>query len=199
MAHAHEGKRDRPRLILVLGGARSGKSGYAESLAARIAQQRPVFYVATATAEGLRRVGESLAGQGGKEAMQLRVAEVLKPLVIWEPQLIPAFVLGNFLSNLGSPYAGPWELGWMPFANLVGAWACWRLGRRNPYLGAAAYAAVVALAVATMLSSLLHARFRVLLPPLLGSEVLLLLIGVPVMYPVHLALRRVFGGNAGTR
>jgi hypothetical protein len=131
--------------------------------------------------------------------LQLRVAEVLKPLVIWEPQLIPAFVLGNFLSNLGSPYAGPWELGWMPFANLVGAWACWRLGRRNPYLGAAAYAAVVALAVATMLSSLLHARFRVLLPPLLGSEVLLLLIGVPVMYPVHLALRRVFGGNAGTR
>lgn len=51
MAHAHEDERDRPRLILVLGGARSGKSGYAESLAARIAQQRPVFYVATATAE----------------------------------------------------------------------------------------------------------------------------------------------------
>src|SRR5262245_60819994 len=34
-----------------------------------------ILAVATATAEGLRRVGESLAGRGGMEAMQLRVAE----------------------------------------------------------------------------------------------------------------------------
>jgi regulator of protease activity HflC (stomatin/prohibitin superfamily) len=34
-----------------------------------------ILAVATATAEGLRRVGESLAGKGGIEAMQLRVAE----------------------------------------------------------------------------------------------------------------------------
>lgn len=34
-----------------------------------------ILAVATATAEGLRRVGEALAGRGGMEAMQLRVAE----------------------------------------------------------------------------------------------------------------------------
>jgi regulator of protease activity HflC (stomatin/prohibitin superfamily) len=34
-----------------------------------------ILAVATATAEGLRRVGESLAGTGGIQAMQLRVAE----------------------------------------------------------------------------------------------------------------------------
>src|SRR5579864_8869434 len=61
---------------------------------------------------------------------QLRFAEVLKPLVIWEPHLIPAFVIGNFLGNLTSPFVGPWELVWMPFANLVGGWAAWRVGRR---------------------------------------------------------------------
>jgi regulator of protease activity HflC (stomatin/prohibitin superfamily) len=38
-------------------------------------QSEAILSVATATAEGLRRVGESLAGRGGMEAMQLRVAE----------------------------------------------------------------------------------------------------------------------------
>ena len=38
-------------------------------------QAEAILAVATATAEGLRRVGEALAGRGGMEAMQLRVAE----------------------------------------------------------------------------------------------------------------------------
>ena len=38
-------------------------------------QAEAILSVATATAEGLKRVGESLAGRGGVEAMQLRVAE----------------------------------------------------------------------------------------------------------------------------
>ena len=38
-------------------------------------QAEAILSVATATAEGLKRVGEALAGRGGTEAMQLRVAE----------------------------------------------------------------------------------------------------------------------------
>src|SRR2546428_14143487 len=68
--------------------------------------------------------------------LQLRVAEILKPLVVWEPHLIPAFVIGNFLSNLTSPFAGPWELIFMPCANLVGASLCYVVGRRSPVAGA---------------------------------------------------------------
>ena len=122
--------------------------------------------------------------------LQMRVAEILKPLVIWEPHLIPAFVIGNFLSNLGSPFVGPWELIWMPFANLAGAWACWRVGRLNPYLGAAAYAAITAVAVAIMFTFVLRAPFLAFLPPLLLSEMLLIVLGVPAMRAVHLALQR---------
>jgi len=38
-------------------------------------QAEAILAVATATAEGLKRVGEALSGRGGMEAMQLRVAE----------------------------------------------------------------------------------------------------------------------------
>ena len=130
--------------------------------------------------------------------LQFRIAESLKPLVIWEPHLIPAFVIGNFLSNLQSQFVGPWELAWMPFANLVGAWACWRAGRVNPYLGAAVYAVIVAGAVGTMLSAILHARLSVLFPPLVASELILLLGGVPLMRPVHTALSRFGRGRHRT-
>jgi uncharacterized membrane protein len=128
--------------------------------------------------------------------LQMRVAETLKALVIWEPHLIPAFVIGNFLSNLWSPFAGPWDLGWMPFANLVGAWVCWQLGRINAYLGAAAYGLVIALALATMFHFIFHAPFGNFLVPLVPVEVGLIVFGVPVMWPVHRALHRLIDGDA---
>ncbi|HLW58491.1 MAG TPA: QueT transporter family protein [bacterium] len=130
--------------------------------------------------------------------LQLRFAEMLKPLVIWEPALIPAFVIGNFLSNLPSPFVGPWELLWMPLANLVGGWAGWRVGRVNAYLGATVYAVIIGAAVTTMLSVLLRAPFRALITPLIGSEVILLIAGVPMMHPVHVALQRLRGRTAGS-
>jgi uncharacterized membrane protein len=128
--------------------------------------------------------------------LQFRVAEVLKPLVIWEPHLIAAFVLGNFLGNLSSPYAGPWELVFMPFANLIGAWGCYALGRRWPYAGAALYALVIAAAVGLMLSVLLSLPFFQLrppygtFPPLLAAEGVLIVGGVPVMRAVLRSVER---------
>ncbi len=113
--------------------------------------------------------------------LQLRLAEILKPLVIWEPHLIAAFVLGNFLSNLFSPYAGPWELIFMPLVNLVGGTLCYLIGRRQPYVGAAVYALVIGTAVSTMLSVLTQVRFVVLFPGLLASEAILIIGGVPIM------------------
>src|SRR5690348_14228897 len=40
----------KPRLILLLGGARSGKSAYGERLATQLGGKAPVLYIATATA-----------------------------------------------------------------------------------------------------------------------------------------------------
>src|SRR5438552_16102105 len=99
--------------------------------------------------------------------LQLRVAEILKPLVIWEPHLIPAFVIGNFLGSLTSPFSGPWELIFMPTANLVGASLCRVVGRRAPAAGAALYAFVIAAAVSLLLSVLFHLLYALLFRELL--------------------------------
>ncbi len=120
--------------------------------------------------------------------LQLRVPEILKPLVVWEPHLIPAFVIGNFLSNLASPFAGPWELIFMPFANLVGASVCRVVGRRSPWAGAALYGGIIAGAVSLSLSVILKIRFTILFPGLLASEMFLLLLGVPAMRSLRSAL-----------
>lgn len=117
--------------------------------------------------------------------IQFRVPEVLKSLVIWRPHLVAAFVVGNILSNITSPQVGPWELGFMPLANLIGATLCAAIGRRSAWIGAAVYAVVIAGAVALMLSALQRVPFVLLFPPLLASEAILIVGGVPLMRRIH--------------
>jgi len=119
--------------------------------------------------------------------IQFRVAEVLKALALFDPSFIIGFALGNFLGNLTSPYAGPWELVFMPCANLVGASFCWLL-RRWPYIGTAAYAVVITLAVSTMLSVIVGAPWWALAWSVGISEVVLIVGGMPLMARVWRAV-----------
>jgi uncharacterized membrane protein len=113
--------------------------------------------------------------------IQFRLAEVLKGILPYRRHLVLAFVVGNLVGNLLSPFGGAWELGFMPLANLVGGLACVWLGRRSAYLGAAAYALVIAAAVAVLLHAVAHLPWLVAFPPLLLSEVVLIVGGVPLM------------------
>ena len=131
--------------------------------------------------------------------VQFRFAEILKPLVIWEPQLIPAFVLGNFLGNLMQPVRG--ALGARVDAvrqprRRVGVLAA-RPDQRLPGGGGVR---------ADHSGRGVHdaedppgGPVPCALSPILASEVVLLVVGVPVMRPVHLALRRAFGNGANGR
>ena len=119
--------------------------------------------------------------------VQFRVAEILKGLALFDPAFIMAFTIGNLLSNLTSPYVGPWELIFMPLANLVGASLCWLL-RRWPYVGAAVYAAVITLAVATMLSFVVGVPWWTLAWSVGISEVVLIVGGVPLMQRIWQAV-----------
>jgi hypothetical protein len=119
--------------------------------------------------------------------------------VIWEPHLIAAFVLGNFLSNLISPFAGALELLFMPLANLVGATICYLVGRRSPWLGAALYAIIIGTAVSFILSILIKVPFTSLLLPLLASEIILIVGGLPIVRSILKAVepfrKRLAGGQ----
>jgi len=120
---------------------------------------------------------------------QFRVSEILKSTVIWRPHLIWAFVLGVCLANFYSPYAGLWELAWMPFANLVGAVLCWQAARVNKWIGAALYALIVAFGVGVMLSFILRVSFWLTVLPVLVSELLLIVGGLPIMERVMARLK----------
>jgi regulator of protease activity HflC (stomatin/prohibitin superfamily) len=84
-------EREKRAVVLTSEGERDAKINQAEGEKQRVIKQseasrqqqineaqgraEAILAVATATAEGLRQVGEALSGRGGMEAMQLRVAE----------------------------------------------------------------------------------------------------------------------------
>src|SRR5215207_6852242 len=84
-------EREKRAVILTSEGERDAKINQAEGEKQRVIKEseankqlqinqaeghaEAILAVATATAEGLRRVGDALSGRGGMEAMQLRVAE----------------------------------------------------------------------------------------------------------------------------
>jgi len=74
------------RLTFVLGGARSGKSRYAQELAMREAGDRPVVYVATAQA-GDDEMRERIARHQGDRPAHWRTVE--EPLAVADVQATP--------------------------------------------------------------------------------------------------------------
>ncbi len=117
-------------------------------------------------------------------AVQFRVAEGLKPAIAKRWTLAIAFAIGNFLGNLISPFAGIYELGFMPLMNIVGgllAYAVARVFRRNYLAAALVYAPVIALSVSWMLHALYAIPLEGLIPLLLASE-LIVMIGGSVIF-----------------
>lgn len=112
--------------------------------------------------------------------LQFRVSELLKPLVFFYPDSILAFAVGVLAANVLSPYAGPWELVFMPIANIAGGCLAIKASKYGVFTGAMVFAGIIALAVSITLSKALQLDVLALLPPILVSEMVLLAIGVPL-------------------
>ncbi|MGE5577378.1 MAG: QueT transporter family protein [Syntrophothermus sp.] len=114
--------------------------------------------------------------------LQFRVAEIIKPMAIFRKHTIWAMAAGVGIANLSSPYAGAWELVWMPLMNLAGGYLAWLIGNKvNVYAGAVIFAAWIALAVAVMLSAVANLPFWPAFGSLIIPEILLVTGGVPLM------------------
>lgn len=79
-------------------------------------------------------------------AIQLRAAELLKPLALYNPIFALGFGLGNFIANLGSPF-GAWDFIVMPFVDIVAALLCWKM-RRYPTFAVGFQAVIISAGVA---------------------------------------------------
>jgi len=121
-------------------------------------------------------------------AVQFRIAEGLKPAIAKRWTLAFAFALGNFLGNLISPFAGIYELGFMPLMNVVGgllAYGVARAFRRNYLVAGLVYAAVIGLSVSWMLHVLFNIPLEALVPLLIASEEGVMIIGAALFYLVE--------------
>lgn len=77
--------------------------------------------------------------------LQLRISTFLFPLALFNPVYILGFGLGNFLTNLGSPF-GPWDFAIMPFVAIGAGYVAWIL-RRFPVLAISIQPLIVSLGV----------------------------------------------------
>ena len=121
-------------------------------------------------------------------AAQFRIAEGLKPAIAKKWILAFAFALGNFLGNLISPFAGIYELGFMPLMNIVGgllAYGVARAFKRNYLVAGLVYAAVIGLSVSWMLHILFKLPLEGLVPLLIASEETVMIIGAVLFYLVE--------------
>lgn len=113
--------------------------------------------------------------------IQFRVSELLKPLALYNPVFALAFLIGNFLANLFSPF-GAWDFAVMPVVDCCAALLCWQL-RRWPYLALALQATVISAGVAIFpLGMVLGVPFLPTFGAVLISELILLVVGYVVIW-----------------
>lgn len=124
-------------------------------------------------------------------AIQFRIAEFMKSFVIYRRHLIWAVGIGAVIANLlFSPLAGPWDLIWNPVMDIIGGYLTWYLAKYvSEYLAAAFYAAWIAVAVGIALVFILEIPFLAAFIPVLVSQLILVVGGVPIVKSINNRLK----------
>jgi uncharacterized membrane protein len=113
--------------------------------------------------------------------IQFRVSEALVILVAARRHLIWFVPIGCVVANLLSPYAGVWDLVFMPIMSTIGAIPMWLLRRRLLLATSWFYAVVTGLSVALMISVLEKKGFWVLAGSVTASQMIIMTAGFALL------------------
>jgi len=111
--------------------------------------------------------------------LQIRVSSMLKCLFLKDRRYIAAITVGVFLANMFSPYAGVWELVFMPVVTILAAEVAYRF-RNHPVMALIANATMTAVGVGAMLQIVLGLPFWITFASVTISESAVMLIGQKV-------------------
>jgi uncharacterized membrane protein len=115
------------------------------------------------------------------QALQFRVAGILRPAIAKKWKLTIGYALGVIAGNIVSPFAGPWELAFMPFMSLIAGTLGYLAAKLYPkydyYICGVVIAVIIPLAVSFMLYELFTLPMLVTFPMILVSEQIVNLIG----------------------
>lgn len=113
---------------------------------------------------------------------QFRVGEMVKPISTFDKKFAVSMMIGNFLSNLFSPFAGPMELVFMPLSNLIGCRMGFFIGKyTNRFIGSLFIAFWISASVAFTLKIAADFPFFETFMSVLVSEAILMVTGYFIM------------------
>lgn len=122
--------------------------------------------------------------------IQFRISEALVILVASRRHLIFFVPISCFIANLFSPYAGPWDLIFMPLVSMLGALPMYILRTRWLLFSSWAYAIVTSVGVGFMLSVLTEKGFLILFGSVLASQLIIMTLSFCVFRGYLMAKRR---------
>ena len=116
-------------------------------------------------------------------ALQFRVAGVLRPAIAKKWTLAIGYAIGVVVGNIFSPFAGTYELLFMPMMSLVAGILGYALAQRfnkNYFIAGTVIATIISLSVSWMLNQLFGMPLLVTLPAILVAEHVVCFIGACV-------------------
>ena len=114
---------------------------------------------------------------------QFRIAGTLRPGIAKKWILAFGYGLGVLVGNFFSPFAGPWDLVFMPVMSILAGLAGYLVAKRfkqNYFVSGAVTAVIIAFSLSFMFEQLGISPFLVALPMLLVTELAACLIGAVV-------------------
>jgi uncharacterized membrane protein len=110
----------------------------------------------------------------------------LKIFVLVNPFYSIGIGIGTFIANIASPFAGPWDLIFMPITDIVGGFMAWRVYRairgKTIFPSMILYATTTGLSVGIMLSAFGLGYWYVAALPIIASELIILLVASPMLW-----------------